>query len=142
MPEGNGLTEFEELYLEFQRKISAEWHKRLDRLVSASQAKILWMLEYRGPQRVSVLADRLGITPGAVTSLSNKLISSGYALRMQDSNDRRVVMLEITEKGREVLKKFRMETKSTVKHFFAGLSDEDIDHLIRIYQQVMKNIDQ
>lgn len=135
------LTEFEELYLEFQRKVSAEWHKRMDRLVSGSQATILWKLEYGGPQKASTLAARMNVTPGAITSLSDKLISSGYAVRTKDADDRRVVYLEITDQGREILKQFRVETKSIMEQFFKGLSEEDIHHLIRIYEQVLLNID-
>lgn len=142
MSHSSNLTEFEELYANMQRKVSTEWHRRLDRLVSGSQATILWMLELQGPQKVSALAERLDITPGAVTSLSGKLISSGYANRMRDSDDRRVVYLEITAKGQEMLYKFRVEIKNVIGEFFAGLSDEDMTHLIRIYKQVLKNLDE
>lgn len=136
------LANMEELYMKVQRKVSSEWHRRLDPLVSGSQAMILWKLRENGPQKVSALADRLQITPGAVTSLSDKLISSGYAERKRDTKDRRVVYLEITEQGREVLQQYRAVIRSTVKQFFTGLPDEDIHHLIRIYEQVLKNIDQ
>ncbi|MFC7677919.1 MarR family winged helix-turn-helix transcriptional regulator [Paenibacillus sp. GCM10028914] len=141
MPTRSNLTEFEELYLEFQRKVSAEWHKRMDSLVSGSQATILWKLELSGPQKASTLAAQMNVTPGAITSLSDKLISSGYAIRNRDLHDRRIVYLEITDQGREVLKQFRIETKSIMEDFFTGISEEDINHLIRIYQQVLLNID-
>ncbi|WP_044640644.1 MarR family winged helix-turn-helix transcriptional regulator [Risungbinella massiliensis] len=142
MSDQSKLTNLEELYLEVQRKVSAEWHKRLDPLISGSQAMILWKLVENGPQKVSAIAERMQITPGAVTSLSDKLISSGYAIRKRDEKDRRVVYLEITDEGREVLRQYRAEIKSTVKYFFAGLPEEDINHLIRIYQQVLKNIEE
>ncbi|MGE7919297.1 hypothetical protein ACQKM9_10135 [Viridibacillus sp. NPDC093762] len=32
----NNLTEFEELNIEFQRKVSVKWNKRLDQLVTRS----------------------------------------------------------------------------------------------------------
>ncbi|OUQ84989.1 transcriptional regulator, partial [Brevibacillus brevis] len=31
---------------------------------------------------------------------------------------------------------------STIEQFFAGVSDEDKQHLVRIYHQVLKNIEQ
>jgi DNA-binding MarR family transcriptional regulator len=126
--------------MEFQRKVSDEWNNRLDRLVSGSQATILRSLEEKGPQNASTLAKHLHITPGAVTSLSDKLIINGYAQRKRDSNDRRVVLLEITEQGRELLQQFKIEIKSVIQQFFSGLPDNDINHLIRIYQHVLMNI--
>lgn len=137
----SNLTEFEELYVEFQRSVSVEWQKRMDRLVSSSQAMILRSLAVNGPQNASTLAERLRITPGAVTSLSDKLIASGYAHRNRDSNDRRMVLLEITDQGREILRQFKEENKHVVKQLFSGLPEEDINHLIRIYQHVLTNIE-
>ena len=136
----SNLTEFEELYVEFQRNVSVEWQKRMDRLVSSSQVMILRSLASKGPQNASTLAESLRITPGAVTSLSDKLIASGYAHRQRDGNDRRIVLLEITDKGHDILQQFKEENKNVVKQLFSGLPEEDIDHLIRIYQHVLKNI--
>lgn len=136
----SNLTEFEELYVEFQRNVSVEWQKRLDQLVSSSQATILKSLEVNGPQNATSLAERLRITPGAVTSLSDKLISSGYAQRSKNANDRRVVLLEITDQGREILQQFKVENKNVVNQLFSGLPEEDINHLIRIFQHVLNNI--
>lgn len=51
MPSQSGLTDFEQLYIQVQRSVSAKWHKRLDPLVSASQAMLLRMLDKNGPQK-------------------------------------------------------------------------------------------
>ncbi|MGN7470672.1 MarR family winged helix-turn-helix transcriptional regulator [Brevibacillus sp. SAFN-007a] len=142
MPSQSGLTDFEQLYIQMQRRVSTKWHKRLDPLVSASQAMLLRLLDKHGPLKASALAEHLQITPGAVTSLSDKLIACGYASRSRVSHDRRVVCLEITEKGREILHRYRVELKKTIGDLFAGLSEEDIEHLNRIYRQVLHNIDQ
>lgn len=142
MPNRSNLTEFEELSTEIQRKVSAEWHRRLNRIMSGSQAMILWKLEKHGPLKITTLAEHMSITPGAITSISDKLISSGYAIRSRDISDRRIVNLEITEKGRELLREIKVEVKSVIAHMFAGLPDEDINHLIRIYKQVLKNLNE
>lgn len=142
MPDQHNLLSFEELYLQLQRKIANEWHKRLDPLISGSQSFILKFLENKGPQKVSALAEFLDITPGAVTSLADKLMACGYVDRKRDTTDRRVVYLEITDQGREMLARYKAELKRTVEEFFVGLSEEDLDHLIRIYQQVLRNIEQ
>ena len=140
MPKQHILTEFEELYLDFQRKMGAAWHKKMEQSISGSQVTILFHLNAAGPQKFSALAERLCITPGAVTSLSDKLMSAGYAERKRDEEDRRVVYLEITEEGRELVKKLKKDIKDVVKSFFEGVSDEDLEHLTRIYKQILKNI--
>lgn len=137
----SNLTEFEELYIGIHRKITAEWQKRIDRVISGSQALILWKLEKNGPQKITTLAEHLCITPGAVTSLADKLIASGYAIRERDTSDRRVVYLDITDKGKELLQLFRADSRQVVEQVFDGVSDEDIGHLIRIYRKVLSNLE-
>jgi DNA-binding MarR family transcriptional regulator len=141
MSNPSSLADFEDLYILIQRKVSAKWHKRMDPLVSGSQALILRILDVNGPQKVSAIASRLDITPGAVTSLCDKLIACGYANRKRDTEDRRVVHLEITDQGREILLMYKAEMKRAVEELFHGVSEEDVSHLVRIYKQVLKNIE-
>jgi DNA-binding MarR family transcriptional regulator len=42
------------------------------------------------------LADRSGLTPGAVTGVIDRLERAGYARRVPDPNDRRRVTIEVT----------------------------------------------
>lgn len=135
------MPPFEEVYVEFHRKISMAWHKRMDKILPGSQAMILRMLEKEGPLKVSTLAEAMHITPGAVTGLCDKLLGSGYAERKRDDADRRVVYLEITEQGRQILEQFRKESRQSVKQFFEGIPDEDLHHLARIYQSVLANLE-
>lgn len=129
---------FEDLYINIQQKLSAECKKCLPDNVSWSQMFILWKL-YNKRKKISELAHDLSITPGAITSLSNKLITSGYAIRKRDDADRRVVYLMITEKGENVLLQYRAEVRKTIARFFSCLSEEDIAHLTRIFQTLKKH---
>lgn len=132
---------FEELYMQIQRRLSVEFRERLDKLVPGSQALILGELISGGPQNISALADGLGITKGGVTGLSDKLVAGGLARRKRHEADRRVVFLEVTDEGRAVMRLYRQEIQSSVKYIFACLSDDDMEHLIRIYQQVLNRLD-
>jgi DNA-binding MarR family transcriptional regulator len=119
------------------RKLSLEWARHIDPPLSGSQATILEKLETEGQQKASSLAEALGITSGAVTGLSDKLISSGLAKRKRTDDDRRIVYLEITERGREMLKTIREKRSFILHSFFAGIPEEDIRLLIRVFDQVL-----
>lgn len=84
--------------MEFQRQVSIKWNKHLDLLVSGSQTILFRYLEEKGAQNASTLAKQLRITPGAFTSLSDKLIPNvctkggnqppfifGYVLQLVDA---------------------------------------------------------
>jgi len=120
--------------------MTVERNKWQTRELSASQAYLLEWLQCRGPQKVSDLAEALGTTLSAVTALVDKLANCGYVIRRRSAEDRRVVYVHITEKGSECLRQLRQQRRLMLERVYRGLSDEDLQHLIRIYRQVLENI--
>lgn len=49
------------------------------------------------------LATMLGISPSSVTRQADRLVGSGHLTRREDPNNRRVVLLELTELGHNTL---------------------------------------
>ncbi len=138
------MADHEELLSLFYRilkRMKREWDNQLQG-INRSQYLILKTLSYRGPQKAAQLAEALQITPGAVTSATDKLVAEGFAERKGDKEDRRVVYLEITAKGEELAETLTREQNNVTMKFFQGLPDEDIQHLIRIYNKISDNLDQ
>jgi DNA-binding MarR family transcriptional regulator len=135
------LDELQAVFRQLIRKMQSEWTKYVEQGISGSQAIILETLERNGPQKVSDLAEVLDITSGAVTFLCDKLIAAGYAERYRSEDDRRVVFMKITEEGLKLLPILKQQRNSIIKTFFGGLSDQDIDHLIKVFNQVLHNIE-
>lgn len=52
---------------------------------------------------VSDVGDDLGITSAAASQLLERLVQQGLVRRSEDPNDRRLKLIEMTEKGREVV---------------------------------------
>ncbi|MFB0842730.1 MarR family winged helix-turn-helix transcriptional regulator [Paenibacillus oleatilyticus] len=131
------LYELEEAFRLMFRKVKASWTRFEAHGVSASQAVILEKLQNEGPLKVSQIADALWITSGAVTSLSDKLISGGFAERTRSEEDRRVVYMEITDKGKEIIEELHLHRQRVVEEYFGKLPDEDIKHLTRICKAIL-----
>ncbi|MGF9714384.1 MULTISPECIES: MarR family winged helix-turn-helix transcriptional regulator [Paenibacillus] len=131
------LYELEETFRQLFRRIRTSWSRFEEQGVSASQAIILEKLDSDGPLKVSQIAEALWITSGAVTTLSDKLIAGGFAKRTRSEEDRRVVMMEITDKGREVIEALRAHKKRVVEAYFGDLPEEDVRHLTRIFKQIL-----
>lgn len=130
-----------ELFSNVLKKMKKEWTKQLEHELSPSQYLILKTLKHSGPRKATELAEMIQMTPGAITGATDKLVSEGYAERKGIEEDRRVVYLEITDKGKAFVKSINEKQKIVTARFFEGLSDEDIKHLIRIYQQISRNLD-
>src|SRR6202034_4695574 len=75
--------------------------------LSIPAAATLASLERLGPQRLTVLAAREGVTQPAMTQLISRLEESGLVRREASPEDGRVVLVVITDEGRAVLARRR-----------------------------------
>jgi len=73
-----------------------------EKCISIVQIKTLLFIKDQEPTMKEV-SDYLGITPPSATSLVNLFAKSGFIKRVYDKSDRRVVRLQITEKGDKFL---------------------------------------
>jgi DNA-binding MarR family transcriptional regulator len=63
--------------------------------LTATENKALDVLTRRGPITSGDLARELGLTPGAVTGLVDRLARAGYAQRVPDATDRRKTLVVV-----------------------------------------------
>jgi DNA-binding MarR family transcriptional regulator len=97
---------------------------RRDRLTFARGA-LLAALDTDGPQRMGHLAHRLGVVPRTITPMVDALEDGGLVVREDDPDDRRAIMLRITDAGRAELTRSRSDRKSTIDEVFEGLSETE-----------------
>lgn len=62
--------------------------------LSAGDHKALGQIQRHGPVAAGTLAELLGLTPGAVTALLDRLERKGLAMRSPDPSDRRRSLIE------------------------------------------------
>jgi|SRR5690242_16398896 len=73
--------------------------------LSMPQFGILMQLHYHKDCGVSDLSDRFDITSAAASQLVDKLVQSRLIQREEDPHDRRAKLLNLTDKGRELIQK-------------------------------------
>ncbi|WP_442601265.1 MarR family winged helix-turn-helix transcriptional regulator [Paenibacillus sp. KN14-4R] len=132
------ILQLEHAFRKILKLISTQWSKHVDNTINRSQFLVLERLA-ESPHNISTLAEALHITSGAVTGISDKLVEEGLASRRRAENDRRVVYLEITDKGHEILETLSKQRKQLFEKFFSGLTDTDIAALTRIFEQIIEN---
>ena len=71
--------------------------------LSMPQFGILMQLHYRHNCGVSDLSERFDITNAAASQLVDKLVQSGLIQRAEDPNDRRAKLLNLTDKGTDLI---------------------------------------
>jgi DNA-binding MarR family transcriptional regulator len=88
--------------------------------VTLPQYRALVVLRGRGPVGMSELADELSAAPSTITRLCDRLVRKGLVRRDHRPANRREVVAEITEEGRElvdrVTRRRRQEIGRIVEH--------------------------
>jgi DNA-binding MarR family transcriptional regulator len=92
--------------------------------LSMTAAATLSAIERLGPQRLTVLAAREGVTQPAMTQLISRLEESGLVRREASPEDGRVVLVVMTHEGRAVLARRRSVRSERMAAIIAQLSPE------------------
>ncbi len=113
------------LVLSFERLFAVLRRLNLPQDISLTAASTLRTLELCGPQRLSDLAVREGVTQPAMTQLVARLEREHLVERQTDPSDGRVVLVAIASAGRELLRHRRAARGEKLAGLLAALSPED-----------------
>ena len=97
--------------------------------------RIIRMLSEQGRMTQNELADRLEIRPQSLTVAMSRLEEKGYISRTRDSVDRRKIIVEITDAGREHEKQIHSERANSAAGLLSGLTCEEKETLYRLLQK-------
>ncbi|HLO30635.1 MAG TPA: MarR family transcriptional regulator [Anaerolineales bacterium] len=93
--------------------------------LSMPQFGILMQLHYRGNCGVSDISGRFDITNAAASQLVDKLVQSGLIQREEDPHDRRAKLLNLTDKGRELIQRGTEERYRWIDELVGKLTPEE-----------------
>ncbi|WP_163193984.1 MarR family winged helix-turn-helix transcriptional regulator [Clostridium thermarum] len=90
------------------------------------------------PRSMSEIAADLKITVGTLTTAINKLINKGYVERKRIEEDRRVVLVQLTKRGKLAYRIHDKFHRDMVMATIEGLSEEEEKILVRAMDQLNK----
>ncbi|OOE06391.1 MarR family transcriptional regulator [Anoxybacillus kestanbolensis] len=117
------------------RKLAADLAKEEIGLTKP-QFFILNLLSKRGKCTVSELADEMFVKPSAITTMIDRLYKSGFVLRDRDEEDRRVVYVQLSEKGKEMLQHARAERRKIIERYLSQLQLEELEQFVYIIEKI------
>ena len=98
--------------------------------LTRSEGSVLSTLS-EAPQRITALADLEGLAQPTVTIMVKRLEERGWVARDRDSFDGRVVVVSITQEGRDALECFREQYRCLLREQMATMDDAQIAELAR-----------
>lgn len=83
------------------------------------------------PRSMSEVATDLGITVGTLTTAINNLVKKEYVERKRIEEDRRVVLIQLTRKGKLAYRVHEMFHENMIKATIEGLQPEEEEVLVK-----------
>ncbi len=87
------------------------------------------------------IAERFKIEMPTATSLINKLCIMKLTKRISDKKDRRIVRINLTEKGKQLLDEAMEERSKKIHKLLIHIPENDKKELLRIIQTVLVNLE-
>ncbi|WP_409069941.1 MarR family winged helix-turn-helix transcriptional regulator [Clostridium sp. FAM 1755] len=107
-----------------------------------SHVKVIIYLKHNGNCSISKIAKDLLISKPNMTPIIDKLISENMVTRYTDSRDRRIIRVELTEKGTIFIKDQEKLIKALLAEKISSLPIDDLkylsDHIVHIKDIILK----
>lgn len=100
---------------------------------------IRFILEKGSPSMKDV-STHLCITPASASNLIDGLVESGIIERGFEKDDRRIVRIRVTSKGKALLEKGLQHGSDRMAEIFAELGDKEVDDFINILEKFIEII--
>jgi MarR family 2-MHQ and catechol resistance regulon transcriptional repressor len=116
-------------------------HKREHRTIkegglTVSQFAVLEILYHKGDLRICEILEKALATGGNMTVVIDNLVRDGLVRRCIDPSDRRVNLISITEKGRELIGSIFPKHLENINEIFSVLTEEEKHNLINLLKKL------
>ncbi|MGL4990000.1 MAG: MarR family winged helix-turn-helix transcriptional regulator [Sarcina sp.] len=93
--------------------------------LSITEMHTIEAIGYRGSRTMSEIASDLNITVGTLTTAVNKLITKEYVSRKRIESDRRVVLVELTRRGKLAHRLHERFHREMIKSTIDSLTEDE-----------------
>ncbi len=93
--------------------------------LTVNDMHVIEAIDREEPKNMSSVAKMLSVTTGTLTISVNGLVKKGYVNRTRSEEDRRVVLVSLTEKGCKAFVRHREFHQEMIDSILKGLSPEE-----------------
>jgi DNA-binding MarR family transcriptional regulator len=101
-----------------------------------AQLGVLFMLSSHPSLSIKELAEQFGISSSATTQLVSAMVGEGLLTRAEDAQDRRLVRIDLTQKGKKQLEAARESRTRYLSRMFEPLTDGELGELLRLQEKM------
>src|ERR1700755_2471573 len=99
---------------------------------------VLEVLLHKGPLPVNTIGPIVDLTPGSISTAVDRLFAKGLVSRVESAEDRRVRIVALTPRGRELIVKAFRKHAGQMNRVFSELSSEELRALEAALKKIGK----
>jgi DNA-binding MarR family transcriptional regulator len=120
--------------LELERQFGDRVHPPIDRHwmslgLTTVQLKSLFYICKTGDANSKKLSETLGVTPANVTGVIDRLIERGMVLRTESAKDRRITLLQATNKGKKLIASLDSYAIEHMSKLLSNMNEDELEYL-------------
>ena len=102
--------------------------------------KTLWMVSKLQPVNMSKLNGEMYMANSTLTIIIDRLVDDAFLERYRNPEDRREVLVEMTEKGKEALEQLLEIRQGLLEEALEDLQDNQRENLITLLQPILQKL--
>lgn len=110
--------------------------------LTPTQYSALAAITTLGEAKMSRLAAYLGLSPGACTTLMDRLVRQGWVERHSDPADRRAVCIQASTKGAEAFAAVNRARRQTTQEVYKGIDPANREQVRQSVEALVKGWEQ
>ena len=113
----------------------------LDLSFSKSELFALLLVDRHGEIIMSQVADFIKVPMSTATGIAERLVKKGYLKRERSESDRRIVVVKLTEKGKDLIGELKNTASEYLRLINESLTDEERQVLMKAFLKIVQIVE-
>lgn len=111
-------------------------------ILTAHGIVLFFLFQQRQPVAMKEIVEKTGRVKSTVTGMVNTLEHHGYVEKFQSPEDGRVMLVQLTEKGRAIQPAFEKISTRMLEKLYGDMPQADQEKLVELLVQVRRNLEE
>ena len=108
--------------------------------ISSAQGRIMFALWQQDGVSINELSKKTQLKNSTLTSMLDRLEKMGYIRRQRSKKDRRKILLERTNKDKNLESEYVRLSQEHTKLFYHGFSEDQVDRFEKDLERILNNL--
>ncbi len=109
----------------------------IDMKLSKTELFTLLIIERHGEAIMSQIANKINVSMSTATGIIDRLVKKKYLSRARSESDRRIVLIRLTKKGKQIVNDIKDSINYYLNTIFKSLNEEEVRVLSNIIVKII-----